>query len=121
MADIDHIWSSDIALSASGDLLLAQGSEAGRQRVLRRLLTNPGELMFHLDYGAGLPGQVGETTSVIGIEGIVRRQMFREDAVSQDPPPTVKATPIIGGVTVHITYIDALTGRTANIGFTAER
>lgn len=120
-SDLHHIWSEDIRLSATGDLLLVGHTELSRQRVLRRLLTNPGDLIFHLDYGAGLPSQIGETTSSSGVETIVRRQMFREDAVSQDPPPDVKANPILGGVTIWISYVDSEHGNPASIGFTVER
>ncbi len=119
--DLFHVWSEDIRLSASGDLLLVHHTEGSRQRVLRRLLTNHGDLLFHLDYGAGLPSRIGETASAANVEAIVRRQMFSEPAVSQDPPPDVRANPILGGVTVWISYVDSEHGNPASIGFTVER
>lgn len=121
MADVSHVWGGDIALSSSGDLLLAEGSEAGRQRVLRRLLSNQADLLFHLEYGAGLPKQVGEVTSPATLESIVRTQMLDEAVVESDPPPVVSVSPVFGGVTIQITYQDAVTGTSVALGFTVER
>lgn len=121
MADLHQQWGSDFVLSSTGDLLLADGAEAGRQRVLRRLLTNQGDWIWHLDYGAGLPSQIGQTTQAATIEAIVRRQMLLEPAVSQDPGPTVRVTPIFGGVVVQISYRDATTSQPMLVGFTVER
>lgn len=74
-----------------------------------------------MSYGAGLPVKVGSTTSAPAIEATVRRQMFLEPAVSRDPPPVVRVTPIFGGVMVHVTYTDADTGSPVAIGFSVER
>lgn len=121
MADLSHVWSNDLSLSASGDLLLVDGPEAGRQRVIRRLLSNPGDLLFHATYGAGLPQEVGNATTSLAVEAVVRRQMFTEPVVSQEPPPVVQATPILGGVVVRISYVDRVTSEPVPIGFTVER
>lgn len=121
MADIYQQWGSDILLSSTGDILLAEGAEEGRLRVLRRLLTNQLDYIWHPPYGAGLPAQIGETTSSAEIEAIVRRQMFYEPAVARDPPPTVKVTTIFGGMTVQIAYTDAQTTQAVGLGFTLER
>lgn len=121
MADISHIWGSDLQISSTGDLLVSEDSEAGRQRVLRRLLSNPQDLLYHLDYGAGLPKQVGEVTRPTDLESLVRIQMLDEAVVQQDPPPDVVASPVFGGVLIQIRYADAVTGDTVAVGFTVER
>ena len=54
MADCSHLFGSDFALSATGDLLLATGDEASKQRILRRLLTVTRDYLWQPDYGAGL-------------------------------------------------------------------
>lgn len=121
MADLANEWGSDLSLSATGDLLLVTGPVASRERVLRRLLTNPGDDIWDLGYGAGLPRQIGETTLSATIEANVRRQLFEEQGVSQDPPPTVSVSPILGGMAVHVTYYDDVTGEPVALGFSVER
>lgn len=116
--DAYHVWGQDLALSATGDLLGVQGAEAGRQRVIRRLLSNPGDLLFHPEYGAGLPRRVGDPRDVAAIRAAVLRQMFAEAAVARSPAPVVEAEPIVGGVTVSIRYADADTAEPQPIAFT---
>lgn len=121
MADLYQSWGSDLILGATGDLLLTDGSEAGRQRVLRRILTNKLDYLWDVTYGAGLPSQIGETTSTQTIEALVREQMGLEPAVAMDPFPTVSVTPIYGGMIVHISYVDAITGSPVALGFSVTR
>lgn len=111
MADLYHEFGQDLVAAASGDLLTADGAVLGQQRVLRRLLTNVGEYIWNLSYGAGLPAEVGKTINAARVGGIVRNQLLLEACVSQSPPPTVSVvgTPL-GVVTCAITYADAATG-----------
>ncbi len=126
MLDAWHLWGGGLRLSATGDLLTVEGPELGRQRVIRRLLSNPGggdaapDLLFHPEYGGGLPAKVGETTSPAVIGTAVRRQLFLEAAVAREPPPQVRAVPVFGGVNVRVSYTDAETGEAAVAGFTVE-
>ena len=48
---------------AAGDLAPAAGTLRGQQRVLRRLLTNPGDYIWQPGYGAGLGQFVGKPAS----------------------------------------------------------
>jgi len=121
MADLHLIWGGALALDATGDLLLVSGSEEGRQRVLRRLLSNPADLLFHPEYGAGLPAKVGQTTKAADLHATVRRQMFHEAVVQQDPPPAVTVQHGYLATTIAIQYTDAETGQPVGIGFTVER
>jgi hypothetical protein len=100
---------------------LANGSDTTRQRVLRILLTNQGDYLWALSYGAGLPAQVGETTSARAIEASVRRQLLTEVGIASQPPPTVKVTPIFGGCIVAVSYRDRATGLQSQVGITVER
>ncbi len=116
MADLSHIFGTDLTLSATGGLALATGAEQARQRVLRRLLTNPGDYIWHPAYGAGLGRFVGQPTNPARIRGVVLRQMRLEADVAQSPPPTVTVTPQGGGVVVlTIVYADAATGAAQTI------
>jgi hypothetical protein len=121
MADCYSIWQTDLAFDLTSDVLLANGSEAGRQRVLRRLLTNPGDYFAHPDYGAGLPAKVGTLTTPADIEAVVRSQMLQERAVAQDPPPTVGVTTILNGLAVRIGYNDAVTAEPVLLAFDINR
>lgn len=53
MYDLFHYVGTDLSVSPSGDLLSVTGTERRKQKILRRLITNPGELVFHPEYGAG--------------------------------------------------------------------
>jgi len=87
--DLAHTWGQDIKIDASGDLFLAAGAELARQRVIRRLLTTPGDYIWSLGYGAGLSRIVGTPIDIRAIEAMVRLQMRYERSVRQSPPPTV--------------------------------
>jgi hypothetical protein len=111
MADLSHQFGSDLQVSATGDLLLATGTQVVQQRVIRRLLTNQGQYLWHLAYGAGLRQQVGQDSNLIAIQNIVRSQIFSEDDVAQVPAPVITATQdATGNVSVVISYVDAATG-----------
>jgi hypothetical protein len=121
LADLDHFIGADLAPSGSGDLQAATGTLRGQQRVLRRLLTNPGDYIFHPEYGAGLPRYVGETADVPKIKALVQGQMLLEDAVARSPAPVVTVSPIAsadgGGFAISIRYVDAPSGQPVTLSF----
>ena len=117
MADLFSIWQTDLSFDLTADLALAEDSEAGRQRVLRRLLTNPGDYFAHPGYGAGLPMKVGSLATPAELQALVLSQMLQEQAVAQDPPPVVAVTPIVNGVAILVTYNDAVTAEPVTLGF----
>ena len=82
----------DVASSVTGDLLPVDGTIKGQQRILRRLLTNPGDYIWHPTYGAGLGAKVGDNTDIPAITALIRAQIRLESVVSQNPPPTVRVT-----------------------------
>lgn len=110
-----------MAVSGTADLGVATGTTASQQRVLRRLLTNPGDYPWHPDYGAGLPAEVGKLADERRIRGLIQAQIFKEEAVLQNPPPVIAVTAIAGGVAVRIQYTDAQTGQTAVLAFDVNR
>jgi hypothetical protein len=117
MADLSSVWQQDLSFSLTSDVLLASGSQVGQQRVLRRLLTNPGDYFAHPTYGAGLPTKVGSLATAAELQAIVLSQMLQEQAVSQDPPPTVSVTTILNGVSILVTYTDSVTAEPVTLGF----
>lgn len=121
MPDLSHQWGSDLGTGPTGDLATASGSLLGQQRVLRRLLTAPGEYIWQPDYGAGLAQFIGQPADALRISAVVRSQIFKEPAVARAPEPIidVESSPsgAVGTVYVHIRYVDAPTGETQILSF----
>lgn len=121
LVDINHYIGGDVAISSTGDLQGCEGLTRSQQRVLRRLLTNPGEYIFHLEYGAGIQKYIGTNAKVGEIETLIQSQIALEDCVAQIPAPIVIVTPINGGVTggvyIQIQYKDASTGEQTSLNF----
>ena len=119
--DLYHYIGSDLSTSSSGDLLSVSDTVLGQQRVLRRLLTNPGDYLFHPDYGAGIAQYIGQLVDVPKITALIQGQLFLEEAVSRSSQPVINVTPINGGITggifVEIQYEDAVTGNPVNLNF----
>ena len=119
MADLSHTWGGDLTLSQTGDVALSDGPQGGTERVLRRLLTNPGGYLWHLGYGAGLAVYVGTPTAATSIAAAARRQLFLDGAVSADPPPVVGVSiDNAGSLFLQIRYADAATAQPQNIAAT---
>ena len=117
MPDIAHWHGGDIGVDARGDILLADGIDLSNQRIVRRLMTNIGEYIWHLDYGASVPSRVGDVLDLDAVTAVILSQMFLEASVSRDPAPEIKVSEILNGVFVSIKYIDALTGRQVSLEF----
>jgi phage baseplate assembly protein W len=120
MADVAHQWGSDWVSGPTGDIALVADAVLGQQRVLRRLLTNPGDYIWQLDYGAGLARFIGQPANALQITAIIRSQIFKESAVARDPEPviSVQVDPAGGTVYVDVRYADTTTGETQVLSFT---
>ena len=111
--DAGLVWGSDLSPGPTGDIAVASGTMLGQQRVLRRLLTNPGDYIWQLSYGAGLAQFVGRPVDVPAIRAAVRSQIFKEAAVSRTPEPSVDVQAANdGSVLVQIRYVDSAAGTT---------
>lgn len=118
MPDVFHQFGSDLVAGATGDIALATGTVEGQQRVLRRLLTNPGDYIWQPTYGAGLGQFVGQPVSPAQIRAVIRSQIFKEAAVARTPEPIVDVESDPGGTFyVHIRYSDATSGATQMLSF----
>ncbi|OYV32384.1 MAG: hypothetical protein B7Z81_12840 [Acidocella sp. 20-61-6] len=119
MADLALMFGGDLAIGPTGDLLLADAAVLTQQRVLRRLLTNAGDYLWQLSYGAGLGQFVGQPSAPAAIAGVVRSQMLQEAGVARSPAPTTAALINSDGtVTLSVSYADALSGATYSLSFT---
>ncbi|MDA8252627.1 MAG: hypothetical protein M0Z28_26135 [Rhodospirillales bacterium] len=118
MADLSHLYGADLAIAAGGDLAVAEGTTLGQQRVLRRLLTNPGDYLWNPNYGAGLGQFVGQPVNVARIRSAIRSQIFQEAVVARTPEPTIDvAIATNGAAAVAVAYADATTGGTQTLTF----
>ena len=118
MADLSHVWGSDLQVNASGDLATVAADQEVQQRLLRRLLTAAGDYKQQPAYGAGVGALVGLPANAGRISGLIKRQMKKEASILQNPPPSVAVlVDPIGAVAVTISYTDATTGQPATLNF----
>jgi hypothetical protein len=65
-------WDEDLdGEKPTGSVTPSSATVEGEQRVLRRLLTNPGSYIWHLEYGAGLPQHVGQPEVLSAINSLM--------------------------------------------------
>jgi phage baseplate assembly protein W len=122
MIDIFLEWAGDLSVGSTGDLALASGPNTTNQRVYRRLLTNPGDYLWQLDYGGGLAQFVGTPAEPADIESVVRTQMALESAVASSPAPQVSASvadAANGYVVANISYSDVSSGSSVQLTVSA--
>lgn len=128
--DLDHYWSGDLSATPAGDVLTSQGTARGQQRVLRRLLTNPRQVLtdgtvlppdypWQPTYGAGLPRLIGSLAGLDEIKAAIRGQIYLEAAVARQPEPVITVTQLQGGVAVSVKYNDSSTGSPTTLSFNA--
>jgi hypothetical protein len=111
MNDVDLDWNGDISFGPTGDLKVVSDRQLVSQRVCRRLLTNSGEYLWQLDYGASLGQFVGRPTDVNSIEAVIRSQMALEPLLSNVPAADVSMSLVQvdnGIVSATIQYADPL-------------
>lgn len=111
----------DLQLLPNAQLALVDNGLETQQRILRRLLTNPGAYLFAPEYGAGLGLYVGQNLSdalAHQINGDITRQMFLENTVVQSPPPKISLSQNGTQLTVSITYTAKSSGNVYTLSFT---
>lgn len=118
MEDAALLWGGDLSVGPTGDIALISGAVLGQQRVLRRLLTNPGDYIWHLQYGAGLAQFVGATINVPAIRAAIRSQIFMELSVARLPEPVIDVqSQLDGSVYAYLRYVDSANGSTQVLSF----
>jgi phage baseplate assembly protein W len=121
--DIAHEWSSDLSLDNYNDIKMVDGLNETNQRILRRLLTNPGEYLWHQDYGAGLGRYVGvalNTEVLQEITQLIISQMYLETSVAKTPIPTVTLVESIGQLECTIVYFNLAQDQLSTLNFTLQ-
>jgi hypothetical protein len=117
MNDLNHYVGGDLSTSPTGDLAPVDGVARGKQRLLRRLLTNPGDYLFEPDYGAGLGREVGADTDPAQLIARIRGQLALETCVAGSPPPDVSLHASGATLAVDIRYTDAPSGEPTVLSF----
>jgi phage baseplate assembly protein W len=110
MADLDATWGQDLSTTPSGDLALVDDIALTEQRIIRRLLTNPGDYLWHPEYGAGLPRYIGQAVPPSTIEMAVMAQILQEQTVARNPAPKVTAKIAPDQISLTINYWSATSG-----------
>ena len=111
-------WGGDLQASSTGDLLLTDGSQESEQRVLRRLLTNAGDYIWHVNYGAGIGQFVGRPAVQDEIVASIQSQMLLEASVAPLPPPSVTVDIETGGIVeAQIQYVNSNIGASQTLSF----
>ena len=106
MTDLSLEWGGDFTLTVpKGGISLVSGSDLTRQRLIRRLLTNPGDYIFDTTYGAGLGRFIGSPININQIRGLVNTQALLERTVDKVLSVTVESDNI-GYVNCTIIYTD---------------
>jgi hypothetical protein len=108
LADLAHFWGQDITSGPTGDIGTVERSDRTSQRLIRRLLTNPGgaDYLWQPDYGAGLPALIGQPLDLGALDALIRGQIALEPSVAQSPAPVIELTPVQGGVSISVSYVD---------------
>lgn len=119
--DVNHEWSSDLSVSNTGDLSLVSGVQRGQQRILRRLLTTPGDYYAQPNYGAGILAAIGSPQDQQTLIALITAQVLLEDSVAQSPPPVVTVNPVAdpSSISLTITYTDQPSNAPTVLSFTA--
>lgn len=112
--DLDAFFGQDIKISSGSDISLigddanvVSGKAELIQRVVRRLLTNPGEWLPFPNYGGGLRRYVDAkltTSLLLRIKADILTQLSLEPDIVKSPPPTVDISTISGGIEVYISF-----------------
>jgi hypothetical protein len=115
-------WAGDLSVGPTGDISVAPIETEVQQRIIRRLLTNSGDYIWHTNYGAGLGSYVGEPYSPTFIEGTILSQLQYEVLVTSDPSPIVKTNQSMAdsfssaAVTIQYQVAGTLTGSSVVLG-----
>lgn len=97
MIAIVCLWGSDLSVGPTGDIGVVSIQADVQQRIIRRLLTNPYDYVWHTDYGGGVGRYVGEPYSGSFIEGTILSQLQFEALVAVSPPPRVQTNQSLTG------------------------
>lgn len=104
-SDLHLEWAGDLVVSSTGDLLACQDFNLLTQRIIRRLITNPKDIIFEPAYGVGVGRYIDEGLNQDLYAQIRRRiieQVYKEDIVARNPEPEITFQDDINGLFVSL-------------------
>lgn len=119
--DLYNNFGQDLLYSSGNDLQNVSDDLKSQQRILRRLFTNPGDYIWHTNYGAGLAAYVGKalTNDVYAqIQSTILSQIFLEASVAKTPAPVITLQTVPNGLLVQINYTVSPNGNPVVLTFT---
>ena len=117
--DIDHYYGGDVSF-ANGDLVTSDVDIETQQKIIRALLTNDGDYLWH-SYGVGVGACVGDTSNKLSqLKGVCIAQVQSVEGVASSPIPSVTFQMTGNVLTTVITYTDATTGTIKSFSFNIE-
>ena len=90
-------WGGDLSVGPTGDIGVAPVQTEVQQRIIRRLLTNAGDYIWHINFGGGLGSYIGKPYSSALIEGTILAQLQYEVLVAANPSPTFQISQSTAG------------------------
>ena len=119
--DAYHYFSGDLQLGSDGDLQTVDSVLESQQRILRRLLTNPGDYIWNPTYGAGLPASIGKPLDAAAMKSLITTQMYLEASVVQTPQPQIDFVSNTGGmISAGIRYVESDSNEPTTLSFSAK-
>lgn len=120
--DIYQVFDEEenLKVTLQGDLETVAQEDLTVQRILRRLLTNPGDLLAHPEYGAGIKQYIGQilTTDKYGeIQSNIVSQIMLEDRVAKNPAPVVTLSTFQNVINANIEYTSTNDKKTYSFSF----
>jgi phage baseplate assembly protein W len=114
-----HWFGLDIQFAASGDDASASGILEINQRIVRELMTAPGEYIWQPDYGAGLGRYIGQALSTekyTELTALITSIVLKQPDVQKLPAPTISfQSDAAGLLSTQIIYVYAPTGQPVTV------
>ncbi len=114
-----HWWGLDTQFTAAGDDASVTAIDEINQRIVRELLTPPGDYLFQPSYGAGLGSYIGQALSsdkFSAIKAAIRSIVAKEPDVQKQPGAQIAFQNDASGLAaVQILYTYAPTGQAVTL------
>jgi hypothetical protein len=121
--DTSQYFNSDWELDSRNDLLRAYQPTEGNQRIIRRLLTAPGQYVWHPTYGAGVGAFIGKGLSdkdANKLKATINAQIYQEPFVAQSPPAKITLQRSDNGLLCVIQYYNLVKEDYEVVNFTIQ-